>query len=282
MLKVIIKLVTVLLISCLLTACAGIPLVDPVKNTNWQAPARFNSTTVYNMALRAISQEGVQVTSTDRKAGVITVKKVAQGPLTKIPSEFSIKIIVSRTGGRVVLSTTSYITDVGKVFTYSFTINSFYNNLFTGLNIHNANEMYIDKSDSSLRGQKVENTTYKPVVKSDPLVKEMQQLLNRAGYNVGVADGLSGSKTRSAVSSFQQNMGLPVNGQLNTKTVQALRAMVPQRNTIDNTPNNIENKPISQDSAPINLDDEPISTDNTSIDLDDLDTDDTSIDLDDL
>jgi hypothetical protein len=46
----------------------------------------------------------------------------------------------------------------------------------------------------------------------DPMVRATQSELNRLGYLRAPADGYAGSRTRSAISSFEQANGLPVDG----------------------------------------------------------------------
>jgi membrane-bound lytic murein transglycosylase B len=52
---------------------------------------------------------------------------------------------------------------------------------------------------------------------------ELQTLLNRAGYNVGAADGVIGPKTRAAVIAWQQSRGLPADGHVSGRLLDALR-----------------------------------------------------------
>ena len=47
-----------------------------------------------------------------------------------------------------------------------------------------------------------------------PEVKEAQEVLLEKGYDPGVADGLMGRKTRSAIMEFQQDKDLIVTGEL--------------------------------------------------------------------
>jgi hypothetical protein len=57
----------------------------------------------------------------------------------------------------------------------------------------------------------------------DPeLVSQVQSALNRAGYDAGIADGHMGRRTRSALSNFQRDNGLPVTGSIDPQTAQAL------------------------------------------------------------
>ncbi len=56
-------------------------------------------------------------------------------------------------------------------------------------------------------------------------IAQTQALLSKVGFNAGVADGLMGQKTRNAIAAFQQKSGLPVNGRIDDKFLQALRAV---------------------------------------------------------
>ena len=53
-------------------------------------------------------------------------------------------------------------------------------------------------------------------------VRLLQEALNKSGYNCGVADGIFGSKTDSAVRSYQKAKKLVVDGLAGTKTLAAL------------------------------------------------------------
>ena len=50
------------------------------------------------------------------------------------------------------------------------------------------------------------------------VVKEVQSLLNKLGYDVGVIDGIYGPKTAAAVSRFQRYFGLSPTGVVNDET----------------------------------------------------------------
>ncbi len=52
---------------------------------------------------------------------------------------------------------------------------------------------------------------------------ELQTLLGRAGYDVGTPDGVVGPKTRAAVAAFQQRMGLPADGHVSGRILDALK-----------------------------------------------------------
>jgi hypothetical protein len=58
----------------------------------------------------------------------------------------------------------------------------------------------------------------------DPLVRATQTELIRLGYLNGQADGYSGPRTRSAISSFEQSSGLPVNGSTSPRLLARLQA----------------------------------------------------------
>ncbi|MFE4910734.1 peptidoglycan-binding protein [Streptomyces sp. NPDC056652] len=55
-----------------------------------------------------------------------------------------------------------------------------------------------------------------------PQVTAAQTLLNQQGYNAGTADGVFGTRTASAVSSFQTARGLPADGVVGARTWTAL------------------------------------------------------------
>jgi photosystem II stability/assembly factor-like uncharacterized protein len=57
---------------------------------------------------------------------------------------------------------------------------------------------------------------------SAEVVRRAQEALDRAGYNVGVADGQTGPRTVAAIKRFQTDRYLPVNGQLDQATLGAL------------------------------------------------------------
>lgn len=54
-------------------------------------------------------------------------------------------------------------------------------------------------------------------------LKELQNLLNRLGYSAGVADGILGSNTRSALRAFQKAKKLPADGHPTPKILNKLR-----------------------------------------------------------
>jgi peptidoglycan hydrolase-like protein with peptidoglycan-binding domain len=57
-------------------------------------------------------------------------------------------------------------------------------------------------------------------------VKELQTLLNRAGFNCGVVDGDFGEKTDAAVRAFQKAKGLTVDGVVGEQTLSALKSNI--------------------------------------------------------
>ena len=56
-------------------------------------------------------------------------------------------------------------------------------------------------------------------------VKNIQTALNHLGYNCGEVDGIYGSQTRNALTSFQQDNALYDTGAMTFETMQALRDM---------------------------------------------------------
>ena len=58
-------------------------------------------------------------------------------------------------------------------------------------------------------------------------VKEAQELLTAAGYPLGAVDGIYGPLTQRAVAAFQVSHGLPGDGRITDKTLEALKAFKP-------------------------------------------------------
>ena len=70
-------------------------------------------------------------------------------------------------------------------------------------------------------------TNQKPVVeyKDATTIRIVQQALNDAGYNCGNPDGVAGGKTTEAVTKYQTDKGLTVNGQVTDELLQALNVV---------------------------------------------------------
>lgn len=58
----------------------------------------------------------------------------------------------------------------------------------------------------------------------NPEVKEVQQLLNKRGFNAGTPDGIAGAGTRRAVAEFQASIGRSQTGQITAEELAILRA----------------------------------------------------------
>ena len=54
-------------------------------------------------------------------------------------------------------------------------------------------------------------------------IKTIQQILNILGYDAGVADGILGSKTRSATRKFQRDIGMVADGYVGYELLQKLQ-----------------------------------------------------------
>jgi hypothetical protein len=54
--------------------------------------------------------------------------------------------------------------------------------------------------------------------------REVQVLLTRLGYDVGVADGILGSRSKDAIQQFQRSRGLRVEARAGQRLLEALRA----------------------------------------------------------
>jgi peptidoglycan hydrolase-like protein with peptidoglycan-binding domain len=53
--------------------------------------------------------------------------------------------------------------------------------------------------------------------------REVQERLAALGNDVGVPDGIIGTRSRTAIEAFQRTAGLPVDGRAGTRVLQALR-----------------------------------------------------------
>jgi len=58
----------------------------------------------------------------------------------------------------------------------------------------------------------------------DKAIRNVQALLNKAGYDVGMADGMIGNKTRQAIAAFQEDHGMTPTGRIDENMVRALLA----------------------------------------------------------
>ena len=61
-------------------------------------------------------------------------------------------------------------------------------------------------------------------VRFNPRVKELQQILRELGYDVGRADGLLGAGTHKAISAFQSDHGMEIDGQYSETLLVQLRS----------------------------------------------------------
>lgn len=54
------------------------------------------------------------------------------------------------------------------------------------------------------------------------LIRAVQEKLNSLGFDAGKADGIIGPRTRQAISDYQQQNNLPVDGQISAALLEAL------------------------------------------------------------
>ena len=82
-------------------------------------------------------------------------------------------------------------------------------------------------------------------------VKTLQQRLNELGYNAGTADGIFGSRTRSAVIAFQKAKGLAADGIVGPATVGKLYPSTSNPKPADPKPADPKPNPPATEKAPI-------------------------------
>lgn len=75
-----------------------------------------------------------------------------------------------------------------------------------------------------------------PAGKPNDMVLRAQNALNVAGYNIGVPDGKSGTKTTLAIKRYQTDRSLPVTGKLDSITLAALGVSAAEGKDVDQNP----------------------------------------------
>lgn len=69
----------------------------------------------------------------------------------------------------------------------------------------------------------------------DATVRAVQQKLSARGYDAGTPDGLIGTKTVAAISAFQADAGLPVDGQVSSALLRTIEAAEVQNDAVAST-----------------------------------------------
>lgn len=84
-----------------------------------------------------------------------------------------------------------------------------------------------ETTEESAQEEVAPETEQKPVVeyKDATTIRIVQQALNDAGYNCGNPDGVAGGKTTEAVTKYQTDKGLAVNGQVTDELLQSLNVV---------------------------------------------------------
>lgn len=77
------------------------------------------------------------------------------------------------------------------------------------------------------------SATISPERLGEQEIKDLQQALNREGFDSGNVDGVWGPDTRAAVSNFQERQNIAGNGELNDETLSALGVQFAQQDEID-------------------------------------------------
>lgn len=66
-----------------------------------------------------------------------------------------------------------------------------------------------------------------PTLQSDPMIRQIQGVLQERGYNPGPLDGVLGKKTKEALRRFQKDHRLAVTGEITADTKSALLSPAP-------------------------------------------------------
>lgn len=89
-----------------------------------------------------------------------------------------------------------------------------YSTLYTSDEI----SLSIDEENAKVSARMVYNDT--------ETIRQVQELLNSAGYDCGAADGVSGKKTNSAILQFERDHNLPENTDLTPELLETLKAAI--------------------------------------------------------
>lgn len=84
---------------------------------------------------------------------------------------------------------------------------------------------------------------------SSDTVKQAQQKLSQAGYDVGSADGVMGPKTQDAIKQLQQDKQLNATGELDQETLAALGVSEESASTGSSSSSSGSSSPSSGDSS---------------------------------
>lgn len=90
-----------------------------------------------------------------------------------------------------------------------------------------APEPTVEPTEEPVQEEAAPETEQKPVVeyKDATTIRIVQQALNDAGYNCGNPDGVAGGKTTEAVTKYQTDKGLTVNGLVTDELLQSLNVV---------------------------------------------------------
>jgi hypothetical protein len=114
---------------------------------------------------------------------------------------------------------------------------------------------------SSLNNRQQAQNTIEPSQLNKQQIRQIQQALNKQGFDVGHVDGRWGADTAKAVKDFQQRKQMQANGKLDQQTLQALSVnMTAQQN---NRPNGVSpQQPSAATTGQGSSDNEPMQPSN--------------------
>ena len=96
------------------------------------------------------------------------------------------------------------------------------------------------------------------------LTLDIQTILTTLGYNLGIVDGIYGEKTGAAIEAFQQDVGIPVDGQISQQLLQTLQQLLRISQIFDELPDIDTNDNTQSTTSVDNSSDEEARTTDTT------------------
>jgi peptidoglycan hydrolase-like protein with peptidoglycan-binding domain len=99
-----------------------------------------------------------------------------------------------------------------------------------GMSQSNSHMQQNSQQNAGASNQENANNQISPDQLNNSEVREIQQALNKKGFNTGKVDGIWGPETRQAVEQFQRKQNIQANGELDQHTLSALGVQLASQN----------------------------------------------------